>query len=220
MKDKQKDFVVELSAGAIILLLGAFVISTRWPNWLKAIVVIGIVLLCIGVVVLVAPIGTRVLAALARKRARRASPPAPPPLADQLDETWFVTFTSGPFPTQPDGRVQYATAIAAVDRVEGDDVVLQWRDKGSFPARVPVKLLEATNVHRFRGDVDNRRRVRVQNDGLRAKAPGGVVTGSGWRAHRHSPHQIAFARYTDLGSEDKAAMEADADLDSYDLDAL
>lgn len=219
MKDKQKDFIVELSAGAILLLLGALVIATTWPNWLKALLVIGIVLLCIGVVVLMAPVGARVRA-VAKKRARRASPPAPPALADQLDETWFVTFTSGPYPTQPDGRVQYVTAIAAVDRVDGADVILRWRDKGSFPARVPAKLLEASRVHRFRGDGDNRRRVRVQNDGLVAKAPGGVVTGSGWRAHQQSPHQIAFARYTDLGPEDRAAMEADADLDSYDLDAL
>lgn len=219
MTDKQKDFVVELSAGAILLLLGAFVITTRWPNWLKAIVVIAIVLLSIVVVLLVAPVGPRIRAR-AMKGSRRAPPPAPPTLADQLDETWFVTFTSGPYPAGSDGRVQYATAIAAVDRVEGDDVALRWRDKGSFPASVPIKLLEAARVYRFRGDTDDRRRVRVQNEGLRAKGPGGVVTGSGWRAHPSSPHQIAFARYKDLRSEEKTVMEADADLDSYDLEAL
>lgn len=219
MTDKQKDFVVELSAGAILLLLGAFVITTRWPNWLKAGVIIGIVLLSIVVVVLVAPVGARIRAR-AIEGSRRPPPTAPPTLAEQLDETWFVTFTSGPYPAGSDGRVQYVTAIAAVDRVEGDDVALRWRDKGNFPARLPIKLLEATRVYRFRGDGEARRRVGVQNDGLRARAPGGVVTGSGWRAHQLSPHQIAFARYKDLNSEDKKAMEADADLDAYDLNAL
>ncbi|MBL8778303.1 MAG: hypothetical protein JNK12_20360 [Acidimicrobiales bacterium] len=219
MTDKQKDFAVELSAGAILLLLGVFVIATRWPNWLKAVVVIGIVLLSIIAVVLVAPVGTRIRAR-AVQGSRHAPPPAPPTLVEQLDETWFVTFTSGPYPAGSDGLVQYATAIAAVDRVEGDEVVLRWRDKGSFPARVPIKLLEATRVYRFRGDGDDRRRVRVENDGLRVQGPGGVVTGSGWRAHQRSPHQIAFSRCKDLSSEDKMVMEADADLGSYDLEGL
>lgn len=219
MTDKQKDFVVELSAGAVLLLLGTLVFTTDRSNWLKVLVTTAIVLIAIVAVVLLAPLGSRLRTRM-KQRSEPASPRAPPTLAEQLDETWFVTFTSGPYAIGPDGREQYATAIAAVDRVEGDDVALRWRDKGSFPTNVPIKLLEAAEVHRFRNDGGAQRRVRVQNDGLRTQGPGGVVTSSGWRAHRGSPHQIAFARYEALSSEDRKAMEADADLDTYDLEAL
>ena len=176
-------------------------------------------MVAIVAVVLLAPLGNRIRRGMT-KRSRPVPTAASPTLAVQLDETWFVTFTSGPYPASPDGREQYVTAIAAVDRVDGEHVALRWRDTGSFPSSVPIKLLEATQVYRFRDDGDARRRVRVQNEGLRAQGPGGIVTGWGWRAHRRSPHGIVFARYEALSPVDKKAMEADADLDSYDLKSL
>lgn len=219
MTDKQKDFVVELTAGAILLLLGVFVFATDWSNWVKAVVVAAAVALAIICVVVLTSLGQRVRRWL-NGRSSATLTPAPPTLAEQLDETWFVTFTSGPYHTGPDDREQYATAIAAVDRVEGESVSLQWRDDGAFPTTVPVKLLEAREVYRFRNGGDAPRRVRVRNDGLYSPSPGGVITGSGWRAHRGSPHRIAFARYRDLSTGDQQVMERDADLDTYDLDSI
>jgi hypothetical protein len=139
---------------------------------------------------------------------------------DRLDETWFVSFTSGPYPIGEDRREQYVTAIAAVDQVSGDDVSLLWRDRGSLPTSVPIKLLQAPHVHRFRTSAEGAYRIRVQNEGLRSTGPGGVITGTGWQAHRNSPDRIAFARYRNLSPDDQKSMEADADLDTYDLDAL
>ena len=219
MTDATKKFVAAAAAGLFAATVAGLVLETEWSNWRKAVVAAAVLAITIIALAWLVPMGRRV-----RDRVRAWSTPAPPSpspgLAERIDETWFVTFTSGPYRTAPDDREEYVTAIAAVDGIDGDDVKLRWRDQGSFPSSVPIKLLTAHRVGRFRGLGDERRLVSVQNDGLRYSGPGGVVTGSGWRLHDSSPHRIAFARYAVLSPADKAAMEADADLDTYNLDAL
>ncbi len=113
---------------------------------MKAVVVAAAVALAIICVIVLTSLGQRFRRWLNR-RSSATPTSAPLTLAEQLDETWFVTFTSGPYNTGPDDRERYATAIAAVDRVEGESVSLQWRVGGAFPTTVPVKLLEAREVY-------------------------------------------------------------------------
>lgn len=215
MNQRQQDILIAVAGAAVEVGLSIVVAGSDWPMISK--------LLLVALLPAALMIYFSLRARIGAYRMTRRSVEKPPRRLEDLYKAkgmitpgWFVSFTSGPYPTRDDPRGEYATAIAEVVHVEGDEVHLSWRDRAKLPLQVPVQLLDANEIVRFRDG----RRVRTQNSGLRIPSPGSIVTSLGWAAHRNSPWQVAFVRFSDLEAEHQRAMEADGVLSTYDIDGL